>query len=408
MQIKSTQKSNSSGFTLLELSIVFIVYGLFLLAFILGLRVYIETYNHNRVNANLENAKAALSYFLAETTRLPCPANPALNQGDLGYGQEDCSIAPVEGARDVDGDGNNENVLIGTLPAYGFISPDGAPGGETRSLRSYLNQQSLAGNEMKDPWNTEFTYAVTQSMTLAAPDFSSGVIQIVDEWGRDTGGTDSDVQFVVVSHGEDSIAGCEIALGASLVSMAEEENCDGDSVFSIALRSKGDTDHYDDYLVYERSRSRGVWANSRELDNTTSITNVYYIDQGKVFIGDAALYNQNDTDDLKLDVGGDIVFDTMAGADLICDDPNDPQTCIRPESLFTNQNGNNAHNLGGTFNCDPGFYMKSVEINADNKLEPDCQPLQFSYTSGQTCPTGQFLNGIYTNGDIACTEAPQP
>ncbi len=401
MLIKKQNKNfeTQAGFTLVELAIVMIIVGLILGSIATGLRVWKENYAHNTVKKNINNATLAATLFFGQVGRYPCPADPGLEPGDANYGAEDCTLPTIPGENPT-----NDPVYVGVLPLYGFDDAAGDPTADRIELRYLLPRVTEKGNNISDPWNRNFVYAVTQSLTVASDgdpmtlgdfDHSRGSIKVRDEFNNDTGGTNSNAHFIILSRGQDS--DCVNGAGAPLpptapippttIATPERENCDNDAEFSIALQSRGAGDaYYDDYLRLRRSVSTGIWA------PVTGSSDLYPIPSGKVFIGDAENYQAEPPAvlDLKLDVDGNIIVDERIAASEICDDAN-KTNCFIPESLFD-------------LDCpSAGEYIKGVSINAGGRLEADCQPLEF-VPSQEICPNGQRLNGIYTDGTNAICE----
>jgi len=384
--IQKKATCNRSGFTLVELAIVILIVGMIITTFSVMNKIYVESHRHYKIQGNLDNVKTALNFFRNNVGRFPCPANPALNPGDVGYGAEDCSLTAITGERDADGIAGNDPVLTGNLPLYGFDDGAGNPAAPRIELKRLVTTTKLEGRDITDPWNGEFTYAVSQLLTNSGSfNTSFGVIRITDEWGRDTGGTTANAQYAILSQGEENRSGCTVDLASSRVSQAEQENCDGDGHFAIALYHKSNTDHYDDYLTYARSGIEGIWG----VTAGSALPDVYNRDtNGKVFIGPMASYDTTKPNNLKLDVAGNIFAEERIASNLICD--SDGTTCFTPESLFS-------------LSCpNIGQYMRGVQINGTNNLEPICEHIDFIPTN-DTCPAGSFVNGIYTNGgNLVC------
>jgi len=273
MQLIDNKHSNESGVTLVELAIVLIIFGIMVTTLVL-------------MNSTL---------------------------------------AAVAGERDADGIAGNDPVLIGNLPLYGFNDGAGNPAAPRVTLRSLVTASRAEGRNVDDPWNFEFTYAVSQLLTNAGTfDSSMGVIRITDEWARDTGGTASDAQYVVLSRGQEDRSGC--------------------------------------------------------------IPDVFNRDiNGKVFIGPPISYNAAKPNNLKLDVVGDIFAETRIASDLICD--SDGVTCFRPESLYNLSCPNLGEYMSGvqidgannltavcdpiTFipandTCPPGSFVNGIYTNGGN------------------------------------------
>jgi len=369
-QVKKLFKSQS-GFTLVELSIVLIIIGILMSSLGFGLRLWSVSQKHKMTKVNLENAEYAISQFRGPVGRYPCPADPALNPGDAGYGFEDCTLPVTNGIR------------IGMMPLKGYDDANATPTALPEliiDLKSLITDIKSEGNSIRDPWNINFIYAVTASQNIQSTfDTTGGAIKITDEWGNDTGGTNSDAHFVILSRGEDaSCAGR---------GPAEAENCDNDNEFTIALQSRGNAaaNYYDDYLTFRRSTSTGIWA------PVTGTTDLYPMPAGKIHVGSVGIYEEIPAAalNLKMDVDGNIISEERLAAELLCDD-SAMTSCFKPQTIFD-------------LNCGSyGQYMKGVTINSSNNLVPICEEIEFIQQS-ENCASGKYLRGIYTNGEnIIC------
>ncbi|MCE2926526.1 MAG: prepilin-type N-terminal cleavage/methylation domain-containing protein [Rickettsiales bacterium] len=171
----------SSGFTLLEISIVLLVLSLMMG----GLLAMVAQETRRSKMAELKMKMDAIEYALvsyskrATTLALPCPANPtlALEHADFGFAvAAGCSSIPSPAYRD-------GSSAAGTVPVRTLGLPD---------------------EYAFDPWGNRFTYAVGLLITstnalITYPVTSTAASQINF---RDTNGVDYDnVVAVVVSHG---------------------------------------------------------------------------------------------------------------------------------------------------------------------------------------------------------------
>ena len=385
MPLKSNKQN---GFTIIELAIVLMIVGIMLGMYLKMYQLWKESKDFYAVESNLDNASEVIFAFRSIHGRYPCPADPALVPGDVGYGEEDCTLANIAGENNtlaaVAGLPLIPNVLLGMFPLYAFGSS-----GEEVSMRSLLSKVKLESAGLNDPWNDTFTYAVTEELTNAVTfDSTRGSIRIIDEDNLDTGGTNRDAHFVILSRGKDFDC---VGRGPT-----EDENCDGDAVFSIDLYSTDDNlaNYYDDVIRFERSASVGIWTNRIDTTGATAVAteDIFPMNTGKIHIGDTGYdFAPHSTLNLELDVEGSILSENAIGADLICDDSDlATATCFQPQTLYD-------------LECPAeGWYMTGVTINTSNELRPVCTELELvvpAALADRTCAdSNDYLRGIYSDG----------
>lgn len=145
-RIHTSPHKNSCGFTLIELAVVLAVIGL-----LIGGAV--ASFSAVRVNAQikethlaLDRAEMLLQAFLARNGRLPCPAEPKLELGDAGYGEEERAATLADGCADARGvGGGGSPIAWGTLPAV------------TLGMRV---------TDLLDGWDNQFFYVVHNFATV--------------------------------------------------------------------------------------------------------------------------------------------------------------------------------------------------------------------------------------------------
>lgn len=289
----------ASGFTTIEIAIVLLISGLM---FTMAMQYYSIVKSRQAYNATKERQVEVDEYLtavLGRKGRYPCPADPTLPPTHVDYGKAlpVCDICVNEtsrpflsdgitpsnvicsnqGTRDLDGDGNNEFILIGALPFRTLYE-------ETAALPVPFNQASGI-----DGYNNLYTYAVTEEMTSNSYGPNNpvnpyiGAIHMIDENGIEMSDPASSTQYVLISHGENgkgayTMAGTQVEsclvsstglppapgyqpFGSTAGLNPEIENCDNnDGIFTKALLSLNDDDNYFDDIVFFRNRtSTGLW-----------------------------------------------------------------------------------------------------------------------------------------------------
>lgn len=89
--------SLSRGFSLVEMAIVLIIFGLFLSASLVPLSAQRRIKEITDTRASLDDIKEAIYGFVIINGRLPCPTIEADPSNAMKYGVEDCAVAGDEG-----------------------------------------------------------------------------------------------------------------------------------------------------------------------------------------------------------------------------------------------------------------------------------------------------------------------
>lgn len=394
MKHQNIPRSGESGFTLIEIMLVLIISGVFLIAAAQALKVYTINAQYEKTIDHAEVVQEMLFEYFGREGAYPCPANPTLGPNDPNYGMQQCRSAAdfladrdncnnmpagivcpdpaTSEARDVDGDGISDIVVIGIIPF--------------RELSEYID--NLDGNILTsefrelhkaDGYNTIFTYAVTESLTQANPENTiltparpfDGAVAIEDENEETLTDPYGSAHYVLISHGDNGRGGytrqgrliddCNIAVlpggeqdgdgdglpGGDLD--VELENCNfDDAVFLKGARSiQSGSDYFDDLVFFKASAFVPIWQSS--LASPAGESYIYNSNEGNAGVG-------TDTPNEKLHVMGNVLGEGMVNATEYCDGQSD--------SCF------NADDIGG---------------------------------EGSDCPEGQVAYGI-SDGSLVCTE----
>ncbi|AQQ04117.1 hypothetical protein B0E33_11375 [Roseibium algicola] len=232
-----------NGFSLIELSIVLIIFGVLAASLANLYATYLE---EKRTRQNLESISAAyeaIVEFQRNNGHYPCPARPS----DAQSRASDCSSASPTEIKTVSGT-DGRVVRIGTFP---LISQDGG----ARLLPGHLGIDG-SGNRL--------SYAVTEVLAQNSETFDAnlGAIRVIDQ-GNNT--LTINGHFVVLSHG-DNKAGAYTREGKQAwecdTNTADGENCDNNATFvSTAERSFAEGIYYnDDYLEYAANTAKTLAA----------------------------------------------------------------------------------------------------------------------------------------------------
>lgn len=378
--------SDDAGFTLVEMAIVVLIAGFFFAA---GVKMYsneMEKAQYIETQDNLETSQEVINAFYFQNGRYPCPANPILTPSDPDYGREDCSCGlgmacTNVGARDADGDGVADNVMIGVVPF--------------RDLDDNVAETPYSVAEGFDGYHNMLSYAVTEEMTSTAYNFGNpvnprlGAINVRDYNNQAVVDPDSSAHYVIFSHGKTAegaykrqgnrITPCSVG-GLTVPGLnpagiqIELENCDNnDAIFIKEFQSLGDGDRfYDDVLHYGINMQSIIWRDSI----FAPIGETHYYNTNSGFIGAGTL-----TPNTKLHVAGDIRAETQMESDLGYCDITEAGDCLDPDFLG-----------GSGFTCPPGLVATGIENN--QLVCEDIWTSGINFSSGSCPGAGEFITSF--------------
>ena len=379
-----------SGFTLVEIAIVIVIIGLLTLPLFELYRQYLIERKMSLTQERITQSSAQISGFFNNALRYPCPSDRALPVDDPNYGREfapgcdpatiglsvgSCTpgggVCLVPGARDANGDGDPDPVLIGGVPI--------------RSSREVRNT-GLSDNLTFDGWDSQLTYAVTLSLTSNAT-FSvrNGAIAAIDEFGQATAGINDDAHYALLSHGMDrrggfSNAGVPIMPCAAVGAARDHENCNntnGTFVQALGFYRANTPDYYDDIIIFSRSSNALLWS---FIPTVTGISNhIYNLNAGNVGVN-------TDTPTERLHVDGTISTNNLTKTTQLC--RNDGSDCFNI----------NAITGSGTITCPSGEAMTGVDQST-----AQCNVPVFSTVQPNIDCSPGWVMGIRTNGEVICT-----
>lgn len=388
MQMK---KKNESGFTLIELSMVFIIVGLLMIPL---LQMYQMNLNQQKREITKDNIRTASSAMgAAYPTSLPCPSDRSLNLNSADFGVEQCNLAAIpncnasltqgicktNGSRDADGVGGVDKIVIGGVPF---------------KKSANLKISGMYGFSSLDGWNRKLTYAVSANLMDHAKldakmDFKLGVINAVDELGNQTAGVTApgEAQYVILSHGEDGAGAFDYNGGlirpCPPAPVIERNNCNNDFTFVQGIGSyEGDANSYlDDYSIFFLESSGDLWDALPDSINKPS-SHINNLNKGRTGV-------RTTNPQVKLDVAGTINADTVR-VDTLC---NKAGTTCFPTSFF-----------GSPHECPAGQVM--IGYSGSN---PICDnpvltlPAAYPGVDCHSIGVSYWVKGILTNGCVICS-----
>lgn len=249
--------SRTDGFSLIEMSILVTVVGLFMAALLSSSQIRKETTAYDRTEATLDRAVMGIREFYKTNQRLPCPASLTVQKGDnafsgqILYGREPTgtfacggATAPTlatHGIHEYRQSGTARWIRIGMLP--------------TRSL-------GLPDSVGIDGWGNRIWYATIEELAESETAFNGFVppasphesISILGQLSPATSivplSSGDAMAYVLISMGKDGLgaytkagvlkAACDMTLPRAF----ESYNCDADDRFTFGAINETATDNY--------------------------------------------------------------------------------------------------------------------------------------------------------------------
>lgn len=421
------KKTTQHGFTLIEMCIVLLIIGILIAPAISIYNQYETSRKIEQTNNALKDTANNIEGFLTNYGRYPCPAPADAVPGDIDYGYEECGastgiqvVASNRAASDFPA--SNNNVLIGSIPF--------------RTL-------NLQETQVNDGYGNRLTYAVTQVQTdIQTYRPNLGGISLIDNASPAASViTPPDTApFAIVAHGDAndgavSYSGTTIGTCASGLTL-DVENCNNDSTFLVSDK----TQEYDDNVVY----ASGVGALPWQYQNITRQDIHLKVGSSNVVTGEANLTSLAMPDPTTLPTGLEIRNDlgeepttegvllTERELDLNGNPINGSGAIVTNEICVDPTNCFSPRIFGGNAGVDAPVGTPVVEINSgatygnislDDSATPELEggriycpgnQVMTGIANGQalctdvvtlSCPTGESMRGIDTDGKIIC-EAP--
>lgn len=406
--VNNNSKKYNNGFTLLELSMVILISGILLVPL---LRLYTTYIIHKKLADTKENiSEVASAMAVFSVDNYPCPSDRALPFGDPNYGVDVCTIAgfTLAGVPDCDTTGAEQGICkapgardtlddADTVAGNGneFVLIGGVPIVSGGNLVPGVNR-----NNILDAWDNQLTYAVSYTSAISGDSFTrykNGVIDVRDEFGNVTAGTNRDAHFIVISHGPDGLGSFNVGgiRRDCTIANADGESCDGDSTFIQGLAQYEGTRRYDDLSYVETDQSAGLWRGLPDSAANPS-NHMQTIPMGSVGVGlnPGVLPGIGAPGGVAvmLDVNGTVRAETVRTQEICLPDGSN---CINAERLFDAQT-----TAGATRNdCPDGEVVISI-----GNGRVSCGKVDVTNTgSAIRCPVGTWVEQVLTNGRVICT-----
>ncbi len=446
---KQTSKQSlnyQAGFTLPELAIVMIIFGLMITTVSLGLTTYQRVKIKNYNQEVFEKTESAIGSYRAIQNVYPCPADPNLGPDDPLYGVAQAKKVDADGnplickswsrftnephnpetpnhprAAGVDKDGNGEDDMVyyGAVPFRTIINgPDNDPTTEDDNMNCPYLDECYSGALTIDAWNNKLTYAVSEALVnVDSYNDSRGVIDIVDEFGQSTLVEENTAHYVILSHGPNG--------KGAFTKQGGKTSCTSGIVFANE-EDEETADSNDDYLdddvnpdeKWNCKRRNNTFLAGLHNENTSNSSDRYNDDIIRFVVSNATsnwTYSPNlgivstnpgnvainvDRPLTELHVGGNIEAEQLH-ARALCDGMTDAEnnyiadttSCMTP-SILTDS----------TIKCGINEVMTGISKGAaicEVAFEP-------GFLKGKQCPTNQIACGISKKNGVLCRNKNNP
>ena len=179
---------DSSGFTLVELSVVLVISSLLMVAYLDASRLWVEGHRRDVTMEHISLVHDAMTHYYARNGAYPCPAAPIEFQADIKV--DACAGLDADSIRQAEQHG----IAFITSKAGRKIIEGAVP----------YRQLSIPRESILDGWGNQFTYAVTAELTSDDTfNANDGGIDIVDERGASLIDPPASALWAIASHGPD-------------------------------------------------------------------------------------------------------------------------------------------------------------------------------------------------------------
>lgn len=409
--MRSIIKTNTSnGFTLVEMSVVMIIFGLIIASSATAYVQWQTWLRHETTKTNVEDVTIAIENFLLQNGRYPCPASLDASRTDgNAYGIEpaagiDCETV-VAGNIDTAGTpAGNDIFVVAGARAGNFLTPGtgvaNAGNSQVRIGTIPYRNLGLAEEQAVDGYRNRLFYAVTEHLASSASyEQNTGRINVQNIAGTSYTQAPGETHYIVFSAGENGAGAFTqegVQLPCPVAPAVENQNCDlANAVFVVDdFSTSNNANNLDDITSFgvaevpKWERPQGAGANQNHA-----------IASGN-FVGFAPAASANPLE--EVDVSGTIraqddpstpEIEGQVKARELCvnNDPADPN-CFDVSvitGLLTDGEGMQCPN--------PDEYIVGIQNNA-----PVCQVVNVG------CTGNQMIIGIDANGVVDCGDPPPP
>jgi prepilin-type N-terminal cleavage/methylation domain-containing protein len=401
-------KNSKSGFTLIEISIVLTIIGIILAALITPYKIYRAELARKTTVSNIEQVNLAISNFLIQNGRYPCPAPLTAGPGDANFGVETvCDPSdpgyPTYTYGDCTGGlcfEQSKRLTVDTNPGPG-------PGEVTMEdavvRRGSVPFRSLGLAELEtiDGYKARLQYAVSENLAVASSFVQdSGGISLIDKSNNTLIEPADTAHYLIFSTGKDKNGAYTregFALSACDTSRADGENCntsnsglDKKAIYAFnEYNDSGNADHYDDVMKHFSSVETPLWQIADS--GGYHIRDLLGGGSGQVAIG-------SPTPQEQLDIGGEIRVEDDGTNTLgkskfneICDKT--INGCFSVEEFGGSHANFRCGETGDAYSDNDLPYAYGF---ADGKIKCSNAPAETE------CPPGTKLRGIDSDGALDC------
>lgn len=370
--------TNQRGFTLVEVALIITILGLIIAPFFNFLSQRYLKKELVKSEEKTERITSAISAFLIENGRYPCPARPNDSPEDTTFGRENCS-------------GATGNIYYGALP--------------TQDLR-------LPTEDAVNLHGWKYLYAVNQSLTSAATFLlaptSGGITVNIDSNGdgtidssdtRDLDGdgsadifqASSNLHFVVIDPGKDGKGSASLNGSNNYItsgffnctgSARDVDNCNKDGDFvqmeRNTLNSNTSSSYYDDTVIFTLARKESTFWKIDKANTSAAEANITMRAGGSLGVG----ITDSRTAEAKLHV---------RGGNLKAINGRRSATDVKPGHLITSGNVDVDRNLDAQnantayVGAQNGYYYNGTMTGSGSA--PSCSSGQLMDANGSCCTT---------------------